>query len=303
MPEITANGITLHYDDHGSKDAPVALLIMGFGAQMTLWPQEFVDALVKRGLRVIRYDNRDIGLSHKFDGVKAPGMVRHTIFKRLGLNPKVPYSLGDMADDGAGLLDALGIEKAHIIGASMGGMIAQRFAERHPEKTITLTSVFSTTGARGLKAADKEAMQVLVKRPESLEEDVLVEHGIKVSRTIGSPAYPADEERLRERVRTTVRRSVYPEGPLRQMAAIISDGDRTKMLGALDVPTLVLHGDDDPLIPVEHGHATAAAIPGAQLKTIAGWGHDLPMELVDELADAIAAHTVGSAEPAVQAAE
>lgn len=306
MPEIAANGITLHYDEHGDKDSPPLLLIMGFGAQMVLWPQEFVDALVERGFRVIRYDNRDIGLSHKLDGVKAPGMVKLTLLKRLGFNPKVPYSLGDMADDGAGLLDALGIDKAHIVGASMGGMIAQRFAERHADKALSLTSVFSTTGARGLKPAKREAMEILVKRPESLEEDVLVEHGIKVSRTIGSPGYPAPEDRLRERVRSTVRRSVYPEGPLRQMAAIISDGDRTKMLEKLDVPTLVLHGEDDPLIPVEHGHATAAAIPGAKFKTIDGWGHDLPMELVDELADAIADHALsasGSVPQQAQAAE
>ena len=295
MPDIQANGITLHYDEHGDKDAPPMLLIMGFGAQMTLWPQELVDALVERGFRVIRFDNRDIGLSHKLDGVKAPGMVKLTIMRKLGFSPKVPYSLGDMADDGAGLLDALGIDKAHVVGGSMGGMIAQRFAERHADKAISLTSVFSTTGNPKLKPARKEAMQVLVQRPASMDEDVLVEHGIKVSRTIGSPGYQAPEDRLRERTRAAVQRSVYPEGPLRQMAAIIADGDRTKMLETLDVPTLVLHGEDDPLIPVEHGHATAEAIPGATIKTIPGWGHDLPLELVDELADAIAEHARAAA--------
>ncbi|MXO63316.1 alpha/beta fold hydrolase [Qipengyuania oceanensis] len=290
MPETKANGITIHYEDRGDTNAPPILLIMGFGAQMTLWPDELVDALVERGFRVIRYDNRDIGLSHKFDGVKAPGMVKLTIMRKLGFSPKVPYTIGDMADDGAGLLEALDIDRAHIVGGSMGGMIAQRFAERHADKTITLTSVFSTTGNSKLKPAKKEAMQVLVQRPASLEEDVLVEHGIKVARTIGSPGYQAPEDRLRERTRAAVQRSVYPEGPLRQMAAIISDGDRTRMLQQLDVPTLVLHGEDDPLIPVEHGHATAAAIPGAKIKTIPGWGHDLPLELVDELAEAIAEH-------------
>lgn len=290
MPEIEANGISIHYEDRGDPANPPLLLIMGFGAQMTLWPDELLDSLVAHGFHVIRYDNRDIGLSHKFHGVKAPGPVKLTLLQRFGLRPRVPYTLGDMADDGAGLLDALGIEKAHIVGASMGGMIAQHFAARHPDKCLSLTSVFSTPGARGLKAAKREAMEVLIKRPASLEEEVLVEHGVKVARTIGSPGFPTPEGRLRERTRETVRRSVYPEGPIRQMAAIMSDGDRTEMLKQLDVPTLVLHGEDDPLIPVEHGHATAAAIPGARIKTIAGWGHDLPLELVDELAGEIAAH-------------
>ena len=295
MPDITANGITIHYDDHGPKDGDPILLIMGFGAQMIMWPQDLVDALVGHGFRVIRHDNRDIGLSHKFHGVKAPGMVRHTIFRKLGLKPKVPYTLGDMADDSAGLLDALGIESAHIVGGSMGGMIAQHVAARHPGKTKSLTSVFSTTGNPKLPRADKAAMEVLVKRPESLDEEVLVAHGIKVARTIGSPAYQSSEEVLAERVRTTVRRSVYPEGPLRQMAAIISDGERTSMLKDLNVPTLVLHGEADPLIPVAHGHATAAAIPGAKIKTWPGWGHDLPVDLADEIAGAIAEHAKAAA--------
>lgn len=293
MPDITANGITIHYDEHGPADADPILLIMGFGAQMTLWPQELVDALVGHGFRVIRHDNRDIGLSHKFDGVKAPGMVRMALMRKIGLKPKAPYGLSDMADDSAGLLDALGIESAHIVGGSMGGMIAQHVAARHPHKTKTLTSVFSTTGNSKLPAAKKEAMEVLVKRPASLDEEVLVAHGKKVSRTIGSPGYPASDERLEANVRAAVRRSVYPEGPLRQMAAIISDGDRTNMLKDIAAPTLVLHGEDDPLIPVAHGHATAAAIPGAKIKTIPGWGHDLPVDLADEIAAAIAAHAKG----------
>ena len=290
MPEVTANGITIHYDEHGPKDAEPILLIMGFGAQMTLWPQEFVDALAGHGFRVIRHDNRDVGLSHKFDGVKAPGLLKLTIMGKLGFTPKVPYSLGDMADDSAGLLDALSIEKAHIVGGSMGGMIAQHFAVRHPGKTKSMTSIFSTTGHRKLKPAKKEALKTLITRPASMEEDALVEHGIKLSRAIGSPGYPAPEERLRERVRQSVRRSVYPEGPTRHLSAIASDGDRRAMIGAITAPTLVLHGEDDPLVPVDGGHDTAAHIPGAQIKTWPGWGHDLPMELVDELAAAIAEH-------------
>lgn len=294
MPTATANGIPIHYEDHGDPAAPPILLIMGFGAQLTLWPIELVEALTAQGFRVIRYDNRDIGLSHKFDGVKAPGVVKLTLMGKLGLTPRVPYTLSDMADDGAGLLDALGIEAAHIAGASMGGMIAQRFAHRHPQRTRSLISIFSTTGNPRLPPARKEAMQVLIKRPDSMEEEALIAHGMKLARTIGSPGFPTDEERLRANVTAAVRRSVYPQGPTRQLAAIVADGDRRPILSSLAVPTLVLHGEDDPLIPVAAGHDTAASIRGARLRTIPGWGHDLPLALVDELAGEIAAHARGA---------
>lgn len=294
MPQAETNGIALHYEDHGDPGAPAILLIMGFGAQLTLWPIEFVEALAARGFRVIRFDNRDIGLSHKFDGVKAPGMVRMTLLAKLGLRPRVPYRLADMAEDAAGLLDALNIARAHIVGASMGGMIAQHFAARHPERTLSLTSIFSTTGNPKLPPAKREAIAALVKRPESQDEDVLVAHGMMLARTIGSPAYPADEARLRERVRDNVRRSFYPEGPTRHLSAVLADGDRREMLGRIDTPTLVLHGEDDPLVPVEGGRDTAAHIRGARLETIPGWGHDLPLELVGRLADEIARHALQS---------
>ena len=295
MPKATANGIELHYEEHGDPAHPPMLLIMGFGAQLTLWPDELVEALAGHGFRVIRYDNRDIGLSHKFDGVKAPGIVKMTLMSKIGLKPKVPYTLADMADDGAGLLDALGIEKAHIVGASMGGMIAQHVAARHADRCLSLTSVFSTTGNPKLPPANPEAMKALVTRPKSTDEDVLVDHGMMLARTIGSPGYPSDEERLRERTTASIRRSFYPEGPTRHLSAIVADGDRRAMLKDISVPTLVLHGEDDPLVPCEGGRDTAACIPGAKLKTIPGWGHDLPLELVDEVAGAIAGHAQASA--------
>ena len=296
MPKTIANGIEIHYEEQGDKTAPPMLLIMGFGAQLTLWPDELVEALASRGFRVIRYDNRDIGLSHKFDGVKAPGLVKMTLLSKLGLKPKVPYTLADMADDGAGLLDTLGIEKAHIVGASMGGMIAQHFVSRHADKCLSLTTIFSTTGNPKLPPAKPEAMKALVTRPDSTDEKVLVEHGMMVARTIGSPGYPTEDERLRERTTASVRRSFYPEGPTRHLSAIVADGDRRGMLKDVTVPTLVLHGEDDPLVPCEGGRDTAASIPGAKLKTIPGWGHDLPLELVDELADAIAGHAKANAD-------
>ncbi|KUO54784.1 MAG: alpha/beta hydrolase [Sphingomonadales bacterium BRH_c3] len=290
MPEITANGITIHYDTHGDPSNPPILLVMGLGAQMTFWPTELVEALAGRGFHVIRYDNRDIGLSHKFHGEKVPGMIWHMIRKRFGFPPKVPYSLSDMAADGIGVLDALGIERAHIVGASMGGMIAQLMAIEHPQRVLSLTSIFSTTGHHKLPQADKAAIEALTKRPASEEEEVLVEHGMMVATAIGSPGFRPDPKNLRERVTGYVRRSVYPEGLFRQMAAIIDDGDRTERLKSVNAPALVLHGEDDPLVKVECGHATAAAIPGARIKTIPGWGHDLPVELVDPIANAIAEH-------------
>ncbi len=290
MAQIEANGIMLEYEDHGDPGAPPMLLVMGLGAQLTLWPMELVESLMARGFRVIRYDNRDIGLSHKHDGARAPGMVRQMLMKRFGFNPQVPYTLADMAADGAGLLDALGIERAHVVGASMGGMIAQHIAFSHPRKVISLTSIMSTTGNPRLPPARKEALKVLTQRPASMEEAVLVAHGVRVGRTIGSPGYPADEERLRANVTRDFRRGFYPAGMPRQLAAIIADGDRRARLAKVAAPTLVIHGEGDPLVPVEGGRDTASAIPGARLKTVPGMGHDLPPELVDEIADAIADH-------------
>jgi pimeloyl-ACP methyl ester carboxylesterase len=290
MAQIAANGLTLEYEDYGDPNAPPLLLVMGLGAQLTLWPIELVEALVAHGFRVIRFDNRDIGLSHKMEGARAPGMVRHVLLRRLGLKPRVPYTLADMAADAVGLLDALGIGRAHVVGASMGGMIAQHMAFTHPDRVLSLTSIMSTTGNPRLPPAQKAALDVLTRRPQSLAESVLVDHGVKIGRTIGSPAYPADGDRLRANVTRDFRRSFYPAGMPRQLAAIIADGCRRARLADVQAPTLVIHGEDDPLIPLECGRDTAAHIPGARLKTIPGMGHDLPLALVDQIADAIAEH-------------
>ncbi|MEO9461563.1 MAG: alpha/beta fold hydrolase [Marinomonas sp.] len=298
MPQVTANGLTLEYDEHGDPSHPPLLLVMGLGAQMTMWPIEMVEALAAKGFRVIRFDNRDIGLSQKMEGIKAPGVVRQVIFGKLGMKPKVPYTLSDMADDAIGVLDALGIDRAHVVGGSMGGMIAQRMAIHHGPRLLSLTSIFSTTGNGKLPQADKVAIDTLTTPPTSMEEESLIEHGIKIQAAIGSPGFLLEPEQQRVRVREAVRRSVYPAGQARQMAAIINDGDRTAMLANVTVPTLVMHGEDDPLVKVEAGRATAAAIPGAKLKTISGWGHDLPLALVDELADAIADHAHNSVQDA-----
>ncbi|GAA4642760.1 alpha/beta hydrolase [Pontixanthobacter gangjinensis] len=290
MPQITANGLQLEYEDYGDKSAPPILLVMGLGAQLTLWPMELVDALVERGFRVIRYDNRDIGLSHKFEGAKAPGILKLMIFSKFGLPIRTPYSLADMAADGAALLDALGIEKAHIVGASMGGMITQHIGFSHPEKVLSLTSIMSTTGNPKLDRAKPEAIKALTTRPADAEIETIREHGLKLSHAIGSPGYRADPEVIKDKVELNFRRSFYPAGLPRQLAAIIADGCRRTRLGAITAPTLVVHGEDDPLVPLSGGKDTAAHIPGASLKTFPGMGHDLPVELVEPMADAIAEH-------------
>jgi pimeloyl-ACP methyl ester carboxylesterase len=292
MPHITANGIELFYEEQGDPQAETILLVMGLGAQMTLWPDEFVAALVDHGYHVIRYDNRDIGLSHKFEGARAPGIKMQVLRKALRWPAKVPYTLKDMADDGAALLDALGIAKAHVVGASMGGMIAQLMAIHHGDKLLSLTSIMSTTGNPKLPQAEKHAMQALTAPLPALDDEAaLIEHGVNIRANIGSPGYPDDPERLRERVLKGIRRSVYPPGLPRQLAAIIDDGDRRERLAQVDVPTLVLHGEDDPLVKLAAGQETAAHIPGAKLVTYPGWGHDLPIELIEPLANEIAKHT------------
>lgn len=290
MPRTTANGIEIEYEDHGDPADPAMLLIMGFASQLTVWPPELIRALVGHGFRVIVFDNRDIGLSHKFEGVKAPGVIKLLLLTRLGITPRVPYTLGDMADDAAGLLDALGIPAAHIVGASMGGMIAQHFAVRYPQRTLSLTSVMSTTGNPRLPQAKPDAFRALIRRPTGGDEATLVAHGMNVARTIGSPAYPADEDRLRERVTANLRRNFYPQGVGRQLAAIAADGDRRSILKGVSAPTLVMHGIDDPLVPVEGGRDTAAAIPDARIVEIPGMGHNLPLELIDTVASAIVDH-------------
>lgn len=286
-------GIELFYEDHGAPEAEVILLVMGLGAQLTLWPDELVAALVGDGFRVIRYDNRDIGLSQKMEGARAPSPAMQVLRKKIGFPARVPYTLTDMANDGIGLLDALGIAQAHVVGASMGGMIAQLMAVHHPERLLTLTSIMSTPGHGKLPQAEKHAMDALVAPLASLDEETVVAHGINIARNIGSPGYPSDPEEQRERVLRNMRRSVYPAGLPRQLAAIIDDGCRRSRLAQVRTPTLVLHGEDDPLVKLAAGEDTARHISGARLVTIPGWGHDLPIPLIPRIASEIAGHARG----------
>ncbi|MBL8651996.1 MAG: alpha/beta fold hydrolase [Sphingopyxis sp.] len=288
--EAQVNGIKLTFEDKGAKDAPAILLVMGLGGQLTLWPDEFVYALVAHGFRTIRYDNRDVGLSTRFEAAGVPNLKWMFVKSMLRLPVRPAYTLADMAADGIGLLDHLGIAKAHIVGASMGGMISQHIAARYPERTLSLTSIMSTTGNPRLPRAQKEAMTVLANRPMSGDPEDMIAYSVRAARVIGSPAYPAAEERLQRRVRHDFERGWYPQGVARQMAAIVADGDRRAMLKTIAAPTLVIHGEADPLVPIAGGKDTAANISGARLMTIPGMGHDLPLALVDTLADAVAGH-------------
>ncbi|MEY4670640.1 MAG: hypothetical protein RLZZ415_519 [Pseudomonadota bacterium] len=288
MPQVNANGISLEVERYGDPANPLLLLIMGLGAQLTLWPIELVEALVARGYHVIRYDNRDIGLSTKFTEHGVPNVRKVLLMRLFGLRPKLPYRLTDMAADAVALLDSLGIAKAHIVGASMGGMIAQLVAATYPERTLSLTSIMSTTGNRRVPPARPEAFKALTTPPPANATLAdMIPHVTRIARAIGSPAYPTPEDRLVERITRDFERSFHPTGAGRQLAAIIDDGCRRSRLKNVSAPSLVIHGVDDPLVRVEGGRDTAAHIPGARLHEIPGMGHDLPLELVDEVADAI----------------
>jgi pimeloyl-ACP methyl ester carboxylesterase len=290
MPRIKANGLSFEYDITGKDGDEPILLIMGLGGQMTLWRQRFLDKLAARGYRVIRFDNRDIGLSEKLDALGPPDMGAVLAAYAEGRLAPAPYNLSDMAADAAALLTALGIERAHIVGASMGGMIAQLVAADHPEKTLSLTSIMSTTGARDLPPARPEAMAVLNKpAPDpNVDMEAYLDNVVASSKVIGSPGYPPDEADQRAFAAGNVRRSYYPVGFLRQYAAVLASPDRRAKLATIAVPSLVIHGADDALVPVEGGRDTAANIPGAELLVIPGMGHDVPPALYDEIVDAIA---------------
>lgn len=291
MAKIRVNGIELEYETHGDPRDPALLLIMGLGAQLTVWPMPFVEALVARGFRVIRFDNRDVGLSTKIERAGVPNLYAIVAQQFLRFRPQVPYTVADMADDAAGLLDALGIRAAHVVGASMGGMIAQHLAARHPGKVLSLASMMSTTGNPMLPMASFDAMRALIRRPRSQDMDALIAHGMALTRIIAGPGYPMDEEVLRARVRENIERASYAPGFTRQLAAIIADGDRRPMLRRLRVPTVVIHGTTDPLIPPACGRDTAANIPGARLVELERMGHSLPIELIPPIVDAIAGVT------------
>jgi pimeloyl-ACP methyl ester carboxylesterase len=288
--QIAANGIGLEVEDHGPVSGEPLLLVMGLGMQLVAWHEDFVAMLVGRGFRVIRFDNRDIGLSQSYDYLGVPNLAIDSIRYALGLRVKSPYSLGDMAADSIGLLDALGIESAHICGASMGGMIAQRIALRAPGRVKSLTLIMTSSGSRRLPGPSLKVRGAMIARPRDPRAvESIVEHYVRLYGLIGSPAYPPPRGYLEERFTMSVTRSYRPAGAARQMVAIAADGDRSPLLAGIRIPTQVIHGAADPLIPVPAGRDLAARIPGAALDVIAGMGHDLPRELWPRFAEGIAA--------------
>ncbi len=290
--QITANDIAIEVEDHGNPNDLAILLIMGFGAQLVLWPDELVEALVALGFRVVRFDNRDIGLSQKFEGAKAPHPLWHILARKfLRRRNMAPYTLEHMAADAVGVLDALEIGQAHIVGASMGGMIAQLVAANYPDRVLSLIPVMTSTNNPKLPGPDKNIRKMLFRaarnRPTDKEEAIAAGVGF-FGAIAGSAGRDAAE--IEKVARRSVERSFYPEGPPRQMAAIIDSGDLRQWTRRIKAPTLVIHGADDPLIPPAAGEDVANNIEGARFEAVKGMGHDLPTVLLPEVAGMIAAH-------------
>jgi pimeloyl-ACP methyl ester carboxylesterase len=286
VPDVRSNGLQIHYETLGDPSDPPMLLIMGIGAQLIDWPAEFCAQLAARGFHVILMDNRDAGLSTALDDLGAPDLP--AIIR--GDKSTVAYLFSDMAADAAGLLKALGVERAHVVGASMGGMIAQQLVIDHPDLAASLCSIMSTTGDRAVGQATPAALAAIT-RPAATSREDAITRGVAGSRVIGSPGYPANEDELRRRAAAKYDRSFRPAGSARQISAIVASPDRTAALRDVTAPTVVLHGEEDPLVDVSGGRATAAAVPGAELVTFAGMGHDLPRELWPQFIDAIVRNT------------
>jgi len=280
MAQVTANGLRLEVEDHppadGRADAQTILMVCGLGMQFVMWQEGFIRGLTERGYRVVCFDNRDCGLSEKLEHLGVPDIM--TALGGGAFEP--PYLLSDMAQDAVGVLDALGIDKAHVAGASMGGMIAQTIALNHPERVLSLISIMSTTGDPSLPQGTPEAMATLMAPPpDPTDREACIQAQMTFWNVIASPEFKDDQATLRAKSERNVDRQVCPTGTARQLGAIIASGARTDALPSLSLPTLVLHGADDPLVPVECGKHTASLIPGATLRIIGGMGHDFPEKL------------------------
>jgi pimeloyl-ACP methyl ester carboxylesterase len=281
MPRLKANGIEIEYETFGDPKAAPLLLVMGLGAQMISWDEDFCSRLAGRGFHVIRYDNRDSGLSTKMESAGEPDLLA-----AFGGEPNPAYQLDDLADDAVGVLDALGIAAAHIVGASMGGFIAQLVAINHPDRVLSLTSIMSGPGGRDGVAPKPEGAEVLMTVPPETRE-ARIEHGIWVRRVLTGPGDPFDLDVETKRVERSYDRSYYPIGTGRQLVAILAAEGRLERLSRVQAPALVIHGIDDVLVPVENGRSVAVAIPGARLLEFEGMGHSLPVRVWSQVLDAI----------------
>lgn len=291
MPTADANGISIAYEVQGHPAHDAIVLIAGLGLQLISWPDSFCRRLVEHGFRLVRFDNRDSGLSTKMNHLGKPDLAA-AFFKSMFHMPLFPqYTLDDMALDTIGLMDRLGIERAHVAGASMGGMIAQIIATRHPGRVRTLTSIMSTTGRPGLPGPTPAAKSALFSKPSNPRDmGSLVDHFTRTLEVIGSPKFPTPATALRSQVMKSMQRNICPQGTARQLMAVTASGDRSMALRSVRAPTLVIHGSADPLVPAACGRDTARWIPGAVLHEIEGMGHDIPPALELQLADLIAAH-------------
>lgn len=294
MARVTANGIEIEYEETGDPADPPLLMVMGIGSQLINWPMPMREGLAERGLRVIVFDNRDVGLSHKLHGVRAPSAEALLAMDRAARREAVPYTLYDMVADAVGLLDALDIDRAHVAGMSMGGMIAQLVAAHHGPRVKSLVSVMSTTGHPDLPQATPEALAALTTPPKSTAKEDVVAQSMAARKVIGSPGFPSSDAYLKEIAERAYERSYYPEGFLRQYAAILATGNFRPDVETITAPTLVIHGPDDPLVRVEGGRDSAAAIKGARLEEVPGMGHDLAPGLVPILVDLMADHILAA---------
>ena len=284
MPSITANGIEIEYETFGAATDPTVLMIMGLGGQLTMWPDKLVEDLVGGGYRVILFDNRDIGLSHHHTGEKSPSILRQIILRRIGIKLKTPYELVDMARYTLGLMDALKLDEAHLVGISMGGMIGQHVASMAPDRVKSLTAIMTTTGNPKLPRPSGNVMKAMVRRgPQPTSRDEIIDQSVATFGVIGTPGEDQNTNGMRDRITRSYDRSFNPAGVLRQMSAIVASGDFRKHTRSIKSPTLVVHGNADPLVPIEGGHDIAKLVRGARMEIMDGMGHDVPPRILPQI--------------------
>ncbi len=291
MPKITANNIDITYESFGKESDPTVLMIMGLGGQLTMWTDKLVDDLVDGGYRVITFDNRDIGLSHHHSGEKTPNILRQILLRRIGIKIKTPYELRDMAHDTIGLMDALKLNDVHLVGISMGGMIGQHVAAIAPERVASFTGIMTTTGNPKLPRPSRDVMGAMIRRgPQPTTRDAIIDQSVRTFGIIGTPGEDQNANGMRDRITRSFDRSYNPAGVIRQMSAIIAAGDFRKYTRRIKAPTLVIHGNRDPLVPIEGGYEIAKLVHGARMEVIDGMGHDVPPRFLPQITKLLLDH-------------
>ena len=302
---LTASGISISYQDEGNKHAPVIILIIGLGAQYTVWPDSLYYGLVEKGFRVIRFDNRDAGLSSKLDEFGNPSLLKHWLSRRFPIRANLPYSLDDMARDVKQFMNALGIKKAHLVGASMGGMIAQIAAAKYKKRVLSLTSIMSSSSPLSFSSSNINLLVKLAKiRPRSSNKQAAIEYNVRLNQLIGSPAYPQDEHILYANAeRYITRADNNQKGFKRQLAAIAATPYREQLLKKTKAPTLVIHGSADPVMPLSAGINTALLIKRSKLRVVPGMGHDFPPALMKKITKWISKHAYKASQKSIPKAK